>query len=632
MNSSRASTNGTTQQSQTPDWPAVVAPLSIANDAPINILIVDDEPKNLTVLETVLDDPGYRLVRAESADQALLALVGEEFALLILDVRMPGMTGFELAKMIKERKKTSRVPIIFLTAYYNEDQHVLVGYGTGAVDYLHKPVNQTILRSKVAVFAELYRKNRESTLANAALVAEVIERRRAEEQLRELTESLEQRVTERTETLRHTHQKLREQAAELSDLHRRKDEFLAMLSHELRSPLAPIANAVQLLGLERASETLIQQQARGIIERQLGQLRHLVDDLLEVSRVTSGRVQLRQETIAIGAIIERAVETVRPLIQQCRHHLKILLPPNPILLHADSARLEQVMVNLLTNAAKYSEPGGDIQIVVNVEWRQTSGELGTASGEQKASAHSAPFLTTSHAALVIPELAAPFVVIRVLDTGIGIAAPLLPRIFDLFTQAERSLDRSQGGLGVGLALVQRITELHGGRVEVYSTLGKGSEFIVCLPLLSEERHGIIDTSKDSTPPARGQFSPAAPLRVLVVDDNADTAFTLGMLLEASGNEVRTAHDGVAAFQATLEFRPDVAVLDIGLPGLSGYEVAKRIRQERDFQDIVLVALTGYGQEADRQTSLDAGFNYHLVKPARLDQLQEILATVSNKGE
>ena len=211
-------------------------PRSGSMTTPINILIVDDEPKNLTVLETILDDPGYRLVRAESADQALLALVVEEFALLILDIHMPGMTGFELAQMIKERKKTAQVPIIFLTAYYNEDQHVLEGYDTGAVDYLHKPVNPDILRSKVAVFAELHRKSREVEAANRALLAEVTERRRAEEQLRELNETLEQRVAERTEALR--------------DADRRKDEFLATLAHELRNPLAPIRNAVQVLRMK----------------------------------------------------------------------------------------------------------------------------------------------------------------------------------------------------------------------------------------------------------------------------------------------------------------------------------------------------------------------------------------------
>ncbi|MCY2989177.1 MAG: hybrid sensor histidine kinase/response regulator, partial [Planctomycetota bacterium] len=315
----------------------------------------------------------------------------------------------------------------------------------------------------------------------------------------------------------------------------RKDEFLAMLSHELRSPLAPIANAVQLLGLQRGSESPIQQQARGIIERQMGQLQHLVDDLLEVSRITTGRVQLRREQVAVSNIVEVAVETARPLIEQRRHELTVSLPPEPIWLHADAARLEQVVVNLLTNAAKYTEEGGHVWLTVQQEGQEC--------------------------------------VLRVRDTGPGIAPALLPRIFDLFTQAKRSLDRSEGGLGIGLALVQQLTELHGGKVEATSTLGQGSEFVVRLPV-----------TPTNTPPLRSSVTETAqpttrPLRVLVVDDNVDTVLSFSMLLEADGHNVRTAHDGLEAVQAALDYRPDLVLLDIGLPGLNGYEVAKRLRQD-----------------------------------------------------
>jgi signal transduction histidine kinase len=385
-------------------------------EAPINILIVDDEPKNLTVLEAILDSPGYRLIRAESAQDALLALVAEDFALLILDIRMPGMTGFELAEMIRQRKKTAQVPIIFLTAFYNEDQHILTGYGSGAVDYLHKPVNATILRSKVAVFADLHRKQREIETINRALL--------------ELNETLEQRVAERTEAL--------------AELDRRKDEFLAMMGHELRSPLAPIANALQLLGTQRSSENPIQHQARSIIERQMGNLQHLVDDLLEVSRITTGKIPLRRNPVLVDDIVKGAVETVRSVVEQRRHDLTVSLPPEPIQLHADKGRLEQVVVNLLHNAAKYTEEAGRIFLTVDLD------------GEA--------------------------VVIRVRDTGPGISPDFLPRIFDLFAQEEQSLDRAQGGLGIGLALVRRFAELHGGDVQAFSTLGQGSEFVVRLPL------------------------------------------------------------------------------------------------------------------------------------------------------
>ena len=377
---------------------------------------------------------------------------------------------------------------------------------------------------------------------------------------------------------------LRGQASELSDLHRRKDEFLAMLSHELRSPLAPIANAVQLLGLQRGSETRIQQQARGIIERQLSQLQHLVDDLLEVSRITSGRVQLLQTRVAISGIVNGAIETVRPLIEEHGHELTVSLPAEPIWLHADAPRLEQVLVNLLTNAAKFTEEGGHIWVTVQQEGDEC--------------------------------------LLRVRDSGVGITAALLPHIFDLFTQAERTLDRSQGGLGIGLALVQRLTELHGGKVEAFSDVGQGTEFVVRLPVMAGESLLPELPIPVISPPA------TRALRVLVVDDNSDTVLSFSMLLRALGHDVRTAHDGPTGISVALEYLPDVALLDIGLPGLNGFEVAKRIRQEPSLQNITLVALTGYGQETDRQASQDAGFNYHLVKPADFAQLQQILESIS----
>jgi two-component system CheB/CheR fusion protein len=412
-----------------------------------------------------------------------------------------------------------------------------------------------------------------------------------------------------------------EQAAELSDLHRRKDEFLAMLSHELRSPLAPIANAVELLGLQKGSETLIQQQARGIIQRQMGHLQHLVDDLLEVSRITTGRVQLRRVPVTVSTIVEGAVETARPLIEKRRHELTVSLPPEPIWLQADTARMEQVLVNLLTNAAKYTPEGGHVTLTVELV-SGTALAAGSSSGNIAA--------TTPAASAVPLTRPADECIIRICDTGVGISPELLPHVFDLFTQAERSLDRSQGGLGIGLALVHRLTELHGGTVEAHSTLGQGSEFVVHLPVMSDEAHvsGKALAAGSSLAP---RPSPLAPhLKVLVVDDNVDTVLSFSMLLKASGHDVRNAHDGPTAVQVALDYQPDVVLLDIGLPGLNGYQVAKRIRQEPNLKNVVLVALTGYGQEADRQTALEAGFNHHLVKPARLEQLQKILATVSEK--
>ena len=368
---------------------------------------------------------------------------------------------------------------------------------------------------------------------------------------------------------------------ELLNADRHKNEFLAMLAHELRNPLAPISNAAHILALEK-TENPVQRQARGIIERQTERLVRLVDDLLEISRITSGKIQLHQEHIAIGSIVERAVETVRPMIDQRRHTFTVSLPPEPIWLYADAARLEQVVVNLLTNAAKYTDDAGTIELIVQQEGTQA--------------------------------------MLRVRDTGIGIAPELLPRVFDLFTQAERSLDRAQGGLGVGLSLVQRLVAMHGGTIKAESAVGQGSEFTVRLP---------ISTATLAPSAVKLSDQPnTRPLRVLVVDDNIDTATTLAVLLGASGHLVWTAHHGHAALEIARENEPQAVFLDIGLPELDGYEIAKRLRQQPALRHTMLIALSGYGQADDQRRSREAGFNHHLVKPASFSEVERILATVS----
>jgi PAS domain S-box-containing protein len=381
---------------------------------------------------------------------------------------------------------------------------------------------------------------------------------------------------------------MQEQAAALAELDHRKDEFLAMLSHELRNPLAPILNAVQLLQLNKGQNSR-QQKAQAIIERQVGQLTHLVDDLMEVSRTLTGRIQLRREPIAVSGIVERAVETVRPLIDLHRHELTVSLPPDSIWLHADAARLEQVVTNLLTNAVKYTNEGGHIWLSVQQE------------GDKA--------------------------VLRVRDTGLGISSAFLPHVFELFTQAERSSDRSQGGLGIGLALAQRLVEMHEGTIGVSSVLGQGSEFVVSLPVdLS------MALSQKTRPPATEVTKRAsAVLRVLVVDDNVDAAAALELLLLESGHLVRLAHTGPTGLAAALEFLPAVMLLDIGLPELDGIEVAKRIRQQPTLDNIVLVAMTGYGRETDRQLSREAGFDHHLVKPVDFGKVRTLLATASKRA-
>ncbi|HVT40393.1 MAG TPA: PAS domain S-box protein [Gemmatimonadaceae bacterium] len=380
--------------------------------------------------------------------------------------------------------------------------------------------------------------------------------------------------------------KTQDQSEELSDLHRSKDEFLAMLSHELRNPLAPLMNAVQLLRQQQGTESPIQWKARSIIERQLGQLKHLVDDLLEVSRINSGRVRLRQARVGVNGIVEAALETARPLINERKHEITVSEPAEPIWLYADPARLEQVLVNLLTNAAKYTDEGGHIWLTVELEGASC--------------------------------------VLRVLDTGLGISPELLPRIFDLFTQAERSMDRSQGGLGIGLSLVQRLVELHGGTVEARSVVGQGSEFIVRLPAVSGPGARRPSPIMDPAVP------PPPRVKVLVVDDSVDMAESLAMLVESSGHESRTVHDGPSTLQAAMDFLPNVVLLDIGLPGMNGYEVAKLLRKEPLLKDVILVASTGYGRESDRQASVDAGFDHHLVKPAEFSEVRRILAGAASK--
>jgi len=378
---------------------------------------------------------------------------------------------------------------------------------------------------------------------------------------------------------------MREQAVTLEDLHRRKDEFLAMLSHELRNPLSPIASALQLLSLQK-NEDQLQQKARTIIERQVGQLTRLIDDLLEVSRITTGRIHLQQEPVALNGIVEHAIETVRPLIVRHQHALTVSLSKEPIWLFADAARLEQVVVNLLTNAAKYTHDSGQIWLTVQQDGDECE--------------------------------------LRVRDNGVGIAPETLPHVFDLFTQAERSLDRSQGGLGIGLALVQRIVEMHKGRVEAFSTLGQGTEFVVHLPVMTPSANQTTVLENENI--QKNEHS----LRVMVVDDNEDAAQMLGMLLLSSGHEVLTVHDGPSTLTAAQDFLPDVVLLDIGLPGMDGFEVAKKMREQVTFKDVVLIAMTGYGQVSDRQRSKEAGFDHHLVKPPDFKKLQQILEAVSEK--
>ncbi|MEK6262086.1 MAG: PAS domain S-box protein [Planctomycetota bacterium] len=374
-------------------------------------------------------------------------------------------------------------------------------------------------------------------------------------------------------------EELRHLAAKLSETDRRKSEFLAMLAHELRNPLAPIRNALQIVQLSAGSDEAVQ-SASQTMERQIRHMVRLVDDLLDVSRISRGKIDLRQERVELAPIIHQAVESSRPAIESAQHQLTVTLPPNPVYLDADPVRLAQVFSNLLNNASKYSDPKGRISITVE----QRGGE----------------------------------VAVSVKDTGVGISSDMLPKIFEMFTQVDTSLERSQGGLGIGLTLVERLVEMHGGSVSARSEgPGRGSEFVVRLPIL-------IETSNTQQPPEPTVSEPTPPRRILIVDDNRDSATTLSMLLKLTGNETHTAYDGLAAVEAAIKFKPDVVILDIGLPKLNGHEAARKIREQPGGKSIVLVALTGWGQEDDRRKSREAGFDGHMVKPVDHAALMKLL--------
>jgi signal transduction histidine kinase len=376
---------------------------------------------------------------------------------------------------------------------------------------------------------------------------------------------------------------LRRVAEELSRADRRKTEFLAMLAHELRNPLAPISNAVRALTLHR-DETAVD-SASEMLERQVGQIIRLVDDLLDVSRISRGKIALRTEPVELSRIIQQAVETTRALYRSMNQELTVTLPPETIYLNADPTRLAQVVGNLLNNACKFTDAGGRISLAVEREGAQ--------------------------------------VAIRVRDTGVGIAAEHLAGIFEMFTQVESSLERSRSGLGIGLTLVKTLVEMHGGTVEAHSEgVGRGSEFVVRLPVL-------LDVSEALSPVAPPQLegAPVVRRRVLIVDDNKDAAEWLATLLGLSGHETHVAFDGLEAIKAAERLLPDAVLLDIGLPRVDGYEVCRRIRQQPWGRDLVIVALTGWGQEEDRQKSRAAGFNTHLVKPVDDELLLSLLASL-----
>jgi PAS domain S-box-containing protein len=364
----------------------------------------------------------------------------------------------------------------------------------------------------------------------------------------------------------------------LAEENQRKDEFLAMLSHELRNPLAAIANSTQILRLDNSQTG---NEAATIIERQVNGLVQLVNDLTDVSRISTGKIQVHIERVRLNDVITRAIESVRHIVDARKHELAVSMSSEAIWVDADPHRLEQALANLLNNAAKYTDPGGRIRLTVE--------RVGNEA------------------------------FVRLKDNGAGIAAEMLDRIFDLFIQADRSLDRSQGGLGIGLTLVRRLVEMQGGKVEAFSDgVGHGSEFVVRLPVMPEV---VAPSGEPLSKPVR----PSSRLRLLLAEDNPDTAKTMAMLLRALGHEVDVVHDGSAAVQAVEKSKPDALLIDIGLPKLNGYEVAERLRQQPNLSDVRIIAISGYSQPKDYERSKLAGIDHHLVKPVSVETLQDVLS-------
>jgi signal transduction histidine kinase len=681
----------------------MAAPVNTAADK-IKILVVDDLPEKHVVFRTILEELDLEIVSASSGKEALARVLEQEFAVILLDVMMPDIDGLETASLIRQYRKSAQTPILFITAYV-DDAQASRGYALGAVDYIPAPVVPDVLRSKVRVFVELFRMNRQlqqqavereklarSEAARAAAEEAIHRADYLSEASQQLSRSLdiEDTITQLfdvavpmlgdravlvlakpeggiarvesypqrpgnaadalPESLRHAlarvmsgrHFELWRQGDEaaalcpligggrlrgvlvllstadrmdpsrqalakevvsrasiamenarlytaVQDADRRKNEFLAMLAHELRNPLAPIRNAVHIMqGDDVPMHSMV--WARDVIGRQADHMARLIDDLLDVSRIVQGKVTVKPEKLTLAAVVERSVEASAPRAQPREQTIEVHIPDEPVELQGDVVRLSQVLSNLINNASKFSGPGTTIRVNATFADREAR--------------------------------------ISVKDEGAGIDPAFLPHIFDLFAQGDQSLDRAQGGLGIGLTLVKHLVELHGGRVSAFSEgRGKGTEVVIHLPARQIE-------SAAPAAPAPVESRVAAqrrdmPSRILVVDDLAASADTLMMLLQMEGFEVKTAHEGMTALKIAEDFHPDVVLLDIGLPGMNGFEVAHRLRSQPQSRDALLIALTGYGEAESRSRSAQAGFDHHMVKPADVNQLLALLAQPRN---
>jgi signal transduction histidine kinase len=528
-----------------------------------DILVVDDNDTNLIAIEAALLPLGRKLVLARSGVEALARLLEQDFALIILDVAMPGMDGFETARLVRSRARNRATPIIFITGMTWQDDAIIKGYELGAFDFLMKPIRAEVLRAKAGVFIELQQRTFELHDKAEQLRAE---QARAHE--RELT----------MQRKRFEAEALERQVAQMEDVDRRKDEFLAILAHELRNPLQPLQTAVEIMATNATQP--VPERVRNIISRQVQHIGRLVDDLLDVARFQSGKLGLRKEIVPLDAIITEAVSDMRRQAEGRKHTLSVKGVEKPINLNGDPMRLVQVVTNLLSNAIKYTEPGGQIDVAWGIADDQAF--------------------------------------VRVKDNGRGISSTVLPRIFDMFVQ-ERTTSDGKGGLGLGLGLVKKLVELHGGTVAASSDgEGKGACFEVRLPLANNQIASNYQAPRTDTTPHERR------LRAVVCDDAPDLRELVADLLRMKGHEVTVVEDGPSAVRVISLEKPDVALIDIGLPDMDGYEVARQLRKLMTDYRVRLIAMTGYGQAADRANALQAGFDAHIVKPASADKIMRAL--------
>ena len=523
------------------------------------ILVVNDDAASLLALTSLLElwaeESNYAVLSARSGQDALREVLRHDFAVILLDVNMPGMDGFETAEAIHQRPRSADIPIIFVTAFLADEIDRLKAYQRGAADFLFTPVIPQVLRAKVQVFVALATKN---------------------EQLKRQAEKLSQRTTELTATNKRLVREMEERRA-VEAKSSAKDEFLAMLGHELRNPLSAISSASSLLGLPGVGPDAIA-RARQIIGRQTQHLSRIVDDLLDLSRAMSGKILLSKKRLDLAHLVGTCLDTFRATGRTANYQLSTDF--ESCWVEGDATRLEQIATNLIDNAIKYTPSGGSIHIAI---------------------------------ARVADEA-----VLTVKDTGVGIASDLLPHVFDVFVQGAISIDRSQGGLGIGLSLVRRLVELHGGGVSATSEgTGGGSCFEIRLPRVEPALHHEAPAHIDAG---------AAKPTVLLIEDNDDGREMMATMLASFGYPVLQARDGLEGVKLALAECPDVALVDIGLPGIDGYEVARRLRIDPATRALRLIAVTGYGLAEDQRRVLEAGFDYHMVKPV------DVAALIERMGE